>query len=243
MQTTRLRQAVVVAVDRERFRRELNASFEVGKPFDDVSVHEFGLHNYVFPVGDTFIEVVSPTVANTTAGRFLSRNGGDCGYMVIFQVKDIAACRDHLRAEGIRAIWSHDAEEMASVHIHPQDIGGAIVSFEEPRPVEAWKWGGPGWETRSKGAGLAGVTMQADDPTALCQNWGRVLNISPNSASTRIALPDGCSITFERAPRSASRLSGIALRSGESAPGVTIAGTHFSTVVHLEPAGTSPQPK
>jgi hypothetical protein len=97
MEVTRLRQAVVAASDRDEVRIALTDTFGVGVPFEDDSVHEFGLHNFVFPIGDTFVEVVSPTREGTTAGRFIDRSGGDCGYMVIFQVADINACRARRR--------------------------------------------------------------------------------------------------------------------------------------------------
>ena len=42
-------------------------------PFDDPGVGEFGLINAVFPVGDTFVEVVSAVQPGTTAGRYLAR--------------------------------------------------------------------------------------------------------------------------------------------------------------------------
>ena len=42
---------------------------EVG--FRDPGVELFGLRNAVIPVGDTFLEVVSPIKEGTTAGRLL----------------------------------------------------------------------------------------------------------------------------------------------------------------------------
>jgi hypothetical protein len=186
----------------------------------------------VFPIGDTFVEVVSPTEVGTTAGRFLERNGGDCGYMAIFQVADIAACRDHLRAVGVRTIWSHDAAEIASVHIHPQDIGGAIVSFEEPRPPASWVWGGRGWESRSDTSivqGLAGITLASNNPMALQETWTRILNLNSQVIGPTIYLPDRTEISFVMDQLAQPRLVEIGLKSTENTS-ACIAGTRFSAV-------------
>lgn len=237
MYVTRLRQAVVAAADRDAFRRGFDEHFGVGEPYADPGVSGFGLHNYVFAIGDTFVEVVSPTREGTTAGRFLQRNGGDCGYMVIFQVEDIEACRQHLQNVGVRTIWSHDSADIGSVHIHPQDIGGAIVSFDEPRPASSWLWGGPDWSHRSKTqsvTGLAGVTLSASNPHAVAATWSRVLHapVSSSDDGLVIALPDGCELRFDGdAQRAAPVLAAISLRAAAAPIGsVTIAGTAFCAV-------------
>lgn len=238
MHVTRLRQAVVTAADRDAFRDAFVTSFGAGEPYDDPGVDVFGLHNYVFPIGDTFVEVVSPTREGTTAGRLMQRNGGDCGYMAIFQVDDIVACRQHLQNLGVRMIWSHDGPEISAVHIHPQDVGGSIVSFDEPRPATTWLWAGPGWPERSRTdvvTGLAGLTLSAADPQTLAERWGHVLNVAVNAdakGQSAIDLPDGCQLRFQNdSSRTSPSLTGIALRGAPNAIGpLTLAGTEFTVV-------------
>jgi hypothetical protein len=95
MLAVRLRQVALVARDLEpvveAVRHELG--LDDTEPFRDPGIAAFGLHNAVMEVGDTFLEVVSPVRPDTTAGRYLERRGGDGGYMVIFQVDDLAAAR------------------------------------------------------------------------------------------------------------------------------------------------------
>ena len=230
MHVTRLRQAVVAASDRDAFRESFQQHFNAGEPYEDPGVGEFGLHNYVFPVGDTFVEVVSPNRPGSTAGRMLERHGGDCGYMAIFQVTDIEACRDHLRSLGVRMIWTHDSTEISAVHIHPQDIGGAIVSFDQPKPSGSWLWGGPGWDARSNPdgpSGVAGITLSSTDPAALEQRWRAVLGITDGSGS--IDLSDGTRIAFLRSDTTTPILSGIDLRWNRGVE-CEIAGTMFNSV-------------
>ena len=86
----RIRQLVLVAEDRDKVVNDLCNLFKIEVAFYDPGVIHFGLENAVLPVGDTFLEVVSPVQKNTTAGRYLDRRKGDGGYMVIIQTEDLA---------------------------------------------------------------------------------------------------------------------------------------------------------
>ena len=89
----RLRQVALVAHDCEKTASALQETFGWPDPFHDPGVGEFGLINAVFPVGDTFVEVVSPVQPDTTAGRYLARRGSDSGYMAIFQMPSLEEAR------------------------------------------------------------------------------------------------------------------------------------------------------
>jgi hypothetical protein len=79
----RLRQVALVARELDPVVAALERTLGLAVAFRDPGVAEFGLRNALFPVGDQFLEVVSPTQPGTTAGRLLERRGGDGGYMVI----------------------------------------------------------------------------------------------------------------------------------------------------------------
>ena len=89
----RLRQVALAARDLEPALLALQRVLGLGEPFRDPGVAEFGLENGVLPIGDAFLEVVSPAQPDTTAGRWIERRGGDAGYMAIFQTDDLAAAR------------------------------------------------------------------------------------------------------------------------------------------------------
>lgn len=171
----RVRQAVLAARDVDSVAGRLRAQLGLGEPFADPGVGYFGLRNAVFALGDTFLEVVSPVREGTAAGRLLDRRGGDCGYMVMFQVPDLAAARSRARALGVREAFQVSLVDMAEVHLHPADMRGAIVSLSEPRPPEAWRWGGPEWQSRSAPLRVAGATIAASDPDAVSERWSAVL--------------------------------------------------------------------
>jgi hypothetical protein len=69
----------LVAAELEPVAARLRSELGLGEPYHDAGVGQFGLHNAVFSVGDTFLEVVAPTRPATTAGRYLERRGGDSG--------------------------------------------------------------------------------------------------------------------------------------------------------------------
>jgi Glyoxalase-like domain len=171
----RIRQAVIAANDLEAVVAQLREQLELGEPFADPGVEYFGLHNAVFALGDTFLEVVSPVRDGTAAGRLLDRRDGDCGYMVMFQVEDLAAARDRARELDVREVFEVDLEDISEVHLHPADIRGAIVSLSSPRPARSWRWGGPEWERRGAGGRVAGARVGVRDPEAVATRWRGVI--------------------------------------------------------------------
>src|SRR6201994_1050289 len=100
-QLPRLRQAVLAVRDLDAVAGQLRTTLGLGEPYADPGVEHFGLRNAVFALGDTFLEVVSPIRADTSAGRLLERRGGDCGYMLMFQIADLAAARGRARRGGV----------------------------------------------------------------------------------------------------------------------------------------------
>ena len=164
--------------------------------YDDPGVGKYGLHNAVFPIGDTFLEVVSPKEPGTTAGRLLQKRGGDGGYMVILQVDDLEQARARVRDASARIADQTDRDGAAFTHIHPKDIGGAILSLDRMIPKERWEWGGPRWESHvctDTSLKVAGAELQAKDPAQMAARWAQVLGrtAAKDRGIWRIQLDDG----------------------------------------------------
>jgi hypothetical protein len=178
----RLRQAVLVAGDLDPVSQRLRAELRLGAPYADPGVAGFGLRNAVYAIGDTFVEVVSPTQPGTTAGRYLERHG-DGGYMVIFQLDDLDAARRRAAALGIRVVWQVDLPDISGTHLHPADTRGAIVSLDRAEPPDSWRWGGAEWTGRA-GSGAAGrlrgVTVAVAEPSEVATRWGELLGVEPD---------------------------------------------------------------
>lgn len=171
----RLRQAVLAARDLDATVAALQRELGVGEPFADPDVGWFGLRNAVFALGDAFLEVVSPVRDDAAAARHLARRGGDGGYMVMFQVPDVAAARRRAADAGVREVFEVAFEDVVEAHLHPADMRGAIVSITEPHPAASWRWGGPGWRARSVPGDLVSATIAVADPAAAQARWATVL--------------------------------------------------------------------
>jgi hypothetical protein len=102
--------------------------------------------------------------------------------MVIFQVGDLASERARIASLGVRIVWEVALEDAATIHLHPRDVGGAIVSLDQMSPPESWRWAGPDWKSRVRTddvTEIIGVTIQSDDPSALARRWAEVLGGDP----------------------------------------------------------------
>jgi hypothetical protein len=248
----RLRQVALAANDLESALAGLRRVLGLGEPFRDPGVAEFGLANGVLPIGDAFLEVVSPEQPGTTAGRWLERRGGDAGYMAIFQTDDLAAARERAERLGMRVVWEVALEDAATIHLHPRDVGGAIVSLDAMQPPESWRWGGPGWPERSRAevaTGLVGAVLEAPDPEKLALRWGELLAVRPErdaqggytlplARGTRVRVVPGAASSeaaltaVEVAVRDRARFAAAAAEAGLAEPdgSARIAGTRIVPV-------------
>lgn len=192
----RIRQIVFAATDLQQGAARLAALLGLDAPYRDLGVAEFGLDNAVFVFGDQFIEIVSPMQSGTTAGRLIARRG-DSGYMLILQTEDLKRERARFDALGVRVIFQAEHEDILALHLHPKDVGGAIVSVDEPRPAPSWRWAGPAWRQQAGPRGaqrVLGACIEAHDPKAMAQRWAQVFGLAPPAARAqgwRLALHEG----------------------------------------------------
>jgi hypothetical protein len=174
----RLRQVALVARDLEAVVADSCAVLGVEVAFRDPEIAMFGLRNALMPIGDTFLEIVSPVREDATAARFLERRRGDGGYMVIVQTDDLDAARARLATLGVRVVFEVAFDDVVTLHLHPRDVGGAILSVDVARPPESWRWAGPVWREHVRtdvSVAIAGVEIQAADPAAMAARWSAIL--------------------------------------------------------------------
>lgn len=219
----RIRQIVFADPELKDGAARLRTLLGLAAPYRDPGVAEFGLDNAVFVFGDQFVEIVSPTRSGTTAGRLIERRGS-CGYMLILQTDDFDRELARFERLGVRRVWSKDLPDIRATHLHPKDIGGAIVSIDQPLPAASWRWGGPDWTLQDGRAALQrvlGVNVGAVDPPAMAARWAQVLGLrapAAHGATPRLLL-DGGWVDFEPADARGEGISGYTLAVADR-PGV-----------------------
>jgi methylmalonyl-CoA/ethylmalonyl-CoA epimerase len=96
---------------------------------------EHGVTAAFVELGNTRIELLEPLGENSPVGGFLARNPDGAMHHVCYEVADIRATRDRLRATGARVLG--DGEPKIGAHgkpvlfLHPKDFCGTLIELEE----------------------------------------------------------------------------------------------------------------
>ena len=142
----RLRQICLLAHDLEWTSEVLSAAFDAPVVFRDPRMAAGGsLTNTHIRLGDSFLETVCPSDSawadSTTQTRLLERNG-DCGYMAIVQVPDIATASKSMSVQGsgagiVAGSWNacvgKPGSGLAGVESGPYELGTPLT--KEPHMV------------------------------------------------------------------------------------------------------------
>jgi methylmalonyl-CoA/ethylmalonyl-CoA epimerase len=90
----------------------------------------------VFVVLDnTKIELLQPYGKDSPVGNFLERNPSGGMHHVCYEVENIIAARDRLKAEGARVLGDGEpkigAHDKPVLFLHPKDFCGTLVELEQ----------------------------------------------------------------------------------------------------------------
>ena len=184
----RLRQIALVTPELRPVEHEICDKLGLEVCYRDPGLSHFGLRHGLYAIGDQILEVVAPKQPGTTAERFLERRGGEGGYMVLLQTENIEQHKSRLTEIDIRIV--HDGEitekdaSIRGIHLHPKDVGGAILSLDEAHPPESWLWAGQDWLYHSLNGvvtGINAIDIQANDPDAMAELWSNAIGIPSHS--------------------------------------------------------------
>ena len=105
---------------------------KVGAPQDEP---DHGVTVVFIELPNTKIELLYPLGGNSPIRGFLEKNPSGGIHHMCFEVEDILAARDRLRAEGARVLG--DGEPKTGAHgkpvlfLHPKDFVGTLVELEQ----------------------------------------------------------------------------------------------------------------
>ena len=99
------------------------------------SLPEHGVTVVFVELPNTKIELLHPLGASSPIAKFLERNPDGGMHHLCYEVDDILAARDKLKAEGARVLG--DGEPRIGAHgkpvlfLHPKDFVGTLVEIEQ----------------------------------------------------------------------------------------------------------------
>ncbi len=100
-----------------------------------VDLPEHGVSTVFVALSHAKSELLHPLGADSPIARFLARNPGGGVHHVCYEVDDIIAARDRLRARGARVLG--DGEPTIGAHgkpvlfLHPKDFCGTLIELEQ----------------------------------------------------------------------------------------------------------------
>ncbi len=113
-----------------RYRDTLGAN--VGAPRDQP---EHGVTVVFIELANTKIELLGPLGENSPIRGFLERNPSGGIHHLCYEVDDILAARDRLRAAGALVLGSGEPKTGAHgkpvLFLHPKDFDGALIELEQ----------------------------------------------------------------------------------------------------------------
>lgn len=236
----RLRQICVTCTDLNEVSRDLAGVLGLEACFTDPGVAQFGLKNTLWPIGTQFLECVTPMSSDlktTAAGRYISRHGGDTGYMVICEVDDVAARRNIVDELGVRVAFelNYPDEGHVGMQLHPADTGGSFLEMDQMTMKGGGEVGGPWWPAgknwkpfvrTDRVSAITAATISSPDPSTLATRWAEITQIpfDLDEANHPILQFDNARIRFvQETDGRGERLSGIDVRCSDIASIMSVA--------------------
>lgn len=96
---------------------------------------EHGVTVVFIDVGNTKIELLEPLGDTSPIAAFLEKNASGGMHHVCYEVDDILAARDHLKASGARVLGDGNPKTGAHgkpvLFLHPKDFMGTLIELEQ----------------------------------------------------------------------------------------------------------------
>jgi len=112
------------------YRETLGAAVSAAVP-----QNEHGVTTVFITLPNTKIELLEPLGSASPIAKFLERNPDGGIHHVCYEVDDILAVRDHLKAMGARVLGDGEpkigAHDKPVLFLHPKDFCGTLIELEQ----------------------------------------------------------------------------------------------------------------
>ncbi|MEM5492166.1 methylmalonyl-CoA epimerase [Hoeflea sp. AS16] len=102
---------------------------------DPQALPEHGVTVVFIVLPNTKIELLEPLGEGSPIAAFLEKNPSGGMHHVCYEVEDILAARDHLKAEGARVLGNGEpktgAHNKPVLFLHPKDFNGTLIELEQ----------------------------------------------------------------------------------------------------------------
>ena len=119
-----------IAKASEVYRQTLGAEVSAPEP---QPAH--GVTTVFITLPNTKIELLEPLGENSPIAKFLERNPDGGMHHICYEVDDILAARDQLKAQGARVLGDGNpkigAHDKPVLFLHPKDFCGTLIELEE----------------------------------------------------------------------------------------------------------------
>lgn len=96
---------------------------------------EHGVTVVFVELPNTKVELLEPLGADSPVGKFIERNPDGGIHHICYEVDDIIAARDRLKATGARVLGTGEprigAHGKPVIFLHPKDFTGTLVELEQ----------------------------------------------------------------------------------------------------------------
>lgn len=141
----------------------------------DPYIADLGLIDEILPIGDTPVQLLQPLMPISRVHRWLERNDGDAGYLVVIQTEDAEGIVSRCARAGVRVTFDGRFGESRVLQLHAGDIG-ILVEIDQMPDLNTWHW--PPAEGQGVAAELLAVDCVVPDPQRSAGLLAEVLGIA-----------------------------------------------------------------
>lgn len=134
-----------------------------------------GFRNEMMMIGETMFELVQPVKPDHRLHRWFAENGGEGGYMIVFQTFDAEAFRARAEAEKLRLTRDMQFRGQDMIQFDPKRFGTHLETYRYSLP-NGW-WGDPvgrKYEKSSVAREIVAAEVAVEAPGEIAAQVGRL---------------------------------------------------------------------